>query len=871
MPGTSFSWSIIQGAAFGASGGIGNPISQILTLPLGTLHYDSVIYSITPTGPLPTFCLGNATNFKMFIEPTVTISAPNDTICNGTPTNIVVSSSNVTTNGIKYTWTVIAPGSVSGASANLSGQAIGNPIVQTLANSSANTQEVIYHIIPYTLNGSGSLNCTGTPIDVDVWVEPTVTISAPNDTICNGTPTNIVVSSSNVTTNGIKYTWTVIAPGSVSGASANLSGQAIGNPIVQTLANSSANTQEVIYHIIPYTLNGSGSLNCTGTSIDVDVWVEPTVTISAPNDTICNGTPTNIVVSSSNVTTNGIKYTWTVIAPGSVSGASANLSGQAIGNPIVQTLANSSANTQEVIYHIIPYTLNGSGSLNCTGTSIDVDVWVEPTVTISAPNDTICNGTSTDILVSSSNVTTNGIKYTWTVTAPGSVSGASANSSGQAVGTPIIQTLTNSSASKQEVIYHITPRTLNGSGSLNCTGTSIDVDVWVEPTVTISAPNDTICNGTSTDILVSSSNVTTNGIKYTWTVTAPGSVSGASANSSGQAVGTPIIQTLTNSSASKQEVIYHITPRTLNGSGSLNCTGTSIDVDVWVEPTVTISAPNDTICNGTPTNIVVSSSNVTTNGIKYTWTVIAPGSVSGASANLSGQAIGNPIVQTLANSSANTQEVIYHIIPYTLNGSGSLNCTGTSIDVDVWVEPTVTISAPNDTICNGTPTNIVVSSSNVTTNGIKYTWTVIAPGSVSGASANLSGQAIGNPIVQTLANSSANTQEVIYHIIPYTLNGSGSLNCTGTSIDVDVWVEPTVTISAPNDTICNGTSTDILVSSSNVTTNGIKYTWTVTAPGSVSGASANSSGQAVGTPIIQTLTNSSAQARGNIPHYSTYS
>ena len=125
VPGTSFSWSIIQGAAFGASGGIGNPISQILTLPLGTLHYDSVIYSITPTGPLPTFCLGNATNFKMFIEPTVTISAPNDTICNGTPTNIVVSSSNVTTNGIKYTWTVIAPGSVSGASANSSGQAVG--------------------------------------------------------------------------------------------------------------------------------------------------------------------------------------------------------------------------------------------------------------------------------------------------------------------------------------------------------------------------------------------------------------------------------------------------------------------------------------------------------------------------------------------------------------------------------------------------------------------------------------------------------------------------------------------------------------------------------------------------------------------------
>src|SRR5208283_4180597 len=794
-------------------------------------------------------CQGTELDVNIWVEPTVTISAVNDTICNGASTNILVSSSNIPTNGIKYTWTV-TPGSVNGATANPTGQAIGTSIVQSLTNNSPNKQLVTYHIIPWTLNGSGSLNCQGTELDVNIWVEPTVTISAVNDTICNGASTNILVSSSNIPTNGIKYTWTV-TPGSVNGATANPTGQAIGTSIVQSLTNNSPNKQLVTYHIIPWTLNGSGSLNCQGTELDVNIWVEPTVTISAVNDTICNGASTNILVSSSNIPTNGIKYTWTV-TPGSVNGATANPTGQAIGTSIVQSLTNNSPNKQLVTYHIIPWTLNGSGSLNCQGTELDVNIWVEPTVTISAVNDTICNGASTNILVSSSNIPTNGIKYTWTVT-PGSVNGATANPTGQAIGTSIVQSLTNNSPNKQLVTYHIIPWTLNGSGSLNCQGTELDVNIWVEPTVTISAVNDTICNGASTNILVSSSNIPTNGIKYTWTVT-PGSVNGATANPTGQAIGTSIVQSLTNNSPNKQLVTYHIIPWTLNGSGSLNCQGTELDVNIWVEPTVTISAVNDTICNCASTNILVSSSNIPTNGIKYTWTV-TPGSVNGATANPTGQAIGTSIVQSLTNNSPNKQLVTYHIIPWTLNGSGSLNCQGTELDVNIWVEPTVTISAVNDTICNGASTNILVSSSNIPTNGIKYTWTV-TPGSVNGATANPTGQAIGTSIVQSLTNNSPNKQLVTYHIIPWTLNGSGSLNCQGTELDVNIWVEPTVTISAVNDTICNCASTNILVSSSNIPTNGIKYTWTVT-PGSVNGATANPTGQAIGTSIVQSLTNNS--------------
>ena len=72
------------------------------------------------------------------------------------------------------------------------------------------------------------------------------------------------------------------------------------------------------------------------------------------------------------------------------------------------------------------------------------------------------------------------------------------NATGQVMGTPIVQALSNSSAGKQKVTYHLTPWTLNGSGSLKCAGTPLDVDTWVEPTVTVSAASDTVCNGAST-------------------------------------------------------------------------------------------------------------------------------------------------------------------------------------------------------------------------------------------------------------------------------------------------------------------------------------------------------------------------------------
>ncbi len=87
------------------------------------------------------------------------------------------------------------------------------------------------------------------------------------------------------------------------------------------------------------------------------------------------------------------------------------------------------------------------------------------------------------------------------------------------------------------------------------------VDVWVDPTVIIAATGDTICDGGTTNIPVTSTNTTTSGIRYTWTVTANGNITGESASAgNGNDISVPLAQTLDNTSGDKQMVTYTITP-----------------------------------------------------------------------------------------------------------------------------------------------------------------------------------------------------------------------------------------------------------------------------------------------------------------------
>lgn len=393
---------------------------------------------------------------------------------------------------------------------------------------------------------------------------PVVTAIPQQDTICNGEETYIELTSTEPNT---IYVLEVLYDGSGFGANNSLDG----DTIKQTLTNLTLFADSVVYRIVPY---GPFSTHCEGTADTVVIWVEPTVEINAVDDTICNGDATNIMVTSPNTTTNGIRYTWTVADNLDITGESSSTgNGQDIGTAIVQNLTNTSLTKQLVQYVITPWTVNASDNNECTdaGEIITIDIWVEPTVSITAAHDTICDGDDTDIMVTSPNTTTNGIRYTWTVADNPNITGESSSiGNGQNISTAIIQTLDNISDSKQLVQYVITPWTINASNDNECTdaGEVITIDIWINPTprVIVDVFRDTICNDTRTHITLTTPTVLTDGIvTFDYTSIADAGLTG---NSTGSDLTDPyiiedLLHNATTGPAIPLVVRYTITPRAL--------------------------------------------------------------------------------------------------------------------------------------------------------------------------------------------------------------------------------------------------------------------------------------------------------------------
>ena len=77
------------------------------------------------------------------------------------------------------TWTVTDNPDITGETNSAgNGQNIGTTIAQILDNTSTDAQMVTYTITPWTVDENGNNACSGTPISIDVWVEPTVIISS---------------------------------------------------------------------------------------------------------------------------------------------------------------------------------------------------------------------------------------------------------------------------------------------------------------------------------------------------------------------------------------------------------------------------------------------------------------------------------------------------------------------------------------------------------------------------------------------------------------------------------------------------------------------------------------------------------------------
>ncbi len=766
-PTTTANWTVIYNGNISGftTSGTGDVTAQTLTN--NGVTTDSVVYRITAAlGG----CNATPVNFNVVVTPAPDVILPaTQSICSGATTTIAILSSNAA--GATFAWSATATAGVTGFTAN----GTGDIPAETLSNSGTTAGTVTYAITP-TANG-----CPGPVINYIVTVRPIPTVVAATDTICSLSQTNIVLTSPVA---GTTFTWTVAAPGTITGASAGS-----GAAIQQTLNSSSATADSVIYTITP------SAGGCVGPVLNVSAVVNPTTTVSfsAPDQSICSGqTSASVQITGSNP---GGTYAWTSQANGAL-GVTAS------GNDSipVQTLTNNTSVPIAVVYTVA----TGGGS--CPSNPASYVIIVNPSPTVNPnPAQTTCSGVAFQPIVITAN--TSGLTYSWTGTSPDGITGFTASGTGAVIPSSI---LTNPNTTAGIVVYTITP------SSSGCPGLPITDTIIVNPIPVITAvPTQTICSNASS-ILVNLT-ATPAGATLNWSVIYNGNVTGYTAS------GTTTIpaQILTNNGLTIDSVTYNITA----SLGGCNATPVNFNVVVTPAPDVILPAAQS-ICSGASTTVATLSSNAA--GATFAWTATATAGIAGFTAN----GTGNIPAETLNNSTTTTGTVTYAITP-TANG-----CPGPVVNYIVTVKPLPTVVAAPDTICSLGQTNIALTSPSA---GATFTWTVAAPGTITGAAAGG-----GAAIQQTLSSSSVNADSVIYSITP-TAGG-----CVGPVFTVSAVVNPatTVSFSAPNQTICSGqTTASVQLTGSNP---GGTYAWTSTANG-VTGVTASGNDSIP----MQTLVNSS--------------
>ncbi|KGO78723.1 hypothetical protein Q762_14985, partial [Flavobacterium cauense R2A-7] len=181
LPGTTFTWNVIQTGVYGAAAGSGNVIAQ--TLSTVGLVPGTVDYIITPHA---NGCSGAPITVTVTVNPTPEVF--------GSPSSTVICSEeaaefSLTPNipGTTFTWTVVQNG-VSGAS---DGSGNTNPVLvsQVLQTTGNAVGTATYTIIP-TANG-----CSGNPITITFTVNPLPDPQLQDGYICMDQITGSVLST----------------------------------------------------------------------------------------------------------------------------------------------------------------------------------------------------------------------------------------------------------------------------------------------------------------------------------------------------------------------------------------------------------------------------------------------------------------------------------------------------------------------------------------------------------------------------------------------------------------------------------------------------------------------------------------------------
>ncbi len=847
---------------------------------------DDITVTFTFTPKLAGCADGTPVTVDVVVEPTPVMTATLNTaatICDGGNVDIDLASPTVPSTPGDLTWDLVVtstddPNTDGTAYANLTGQSFPGNVAGTLINNSDDDITVTFTFTP-KLAGCAD----GTPVTVDVVVEPTPVMTATLNTastICEGGNVDIDLASPTTPSDPADLTWDLVVsstddPSTGGTAYSDLSGQSFPGNINGTLTNSSDDDITVTFTFTPK-LAGCAD----GTPVTVDVVVEPTPVMTATLNTaatICDGGNVDIDLASPTTPSDPADLTWDLVVsstddPATGGTAYSDLSGQSFPGNVAGTLINNSNDDITVTFTFTPK-LAGCAD----GTPVTVDVTVEPTPVMTATLNTaatICNGDNVDIDLASPTVPSTPGDLTWDLVVsstddPNTDGTAYANLTGQPFPGNVAGTLINNSNDDITVTFTFTPK-LAGCAD----GTPVTVDVVVEPTPVMTATLNTastICEGGNVDIDLASPTTPSDPADLTWDLTVtstddPATGGTAYSDLSGQSFPSNVSGTLTNSSNDDITVTFTFTPK-LAGCAD----GTPVTVDVTVEPTPAMTATLNTastICEGGNVDIDLASPTVPSTPGDLTWDLVVsstddPATGGTAYSDLNGQSFPGNVSGTLTNSSDNDITVTFTFTPK-LAGCAD----GTPVTVDVTVEPTPTMTATLNTastICEGGNVDIDLASPTVPSTPGDLTWDLVVtstddPATGGTAYSDLTGQSFPGNVSGTLTNSSNDDITVTFTFTPK-LAGCAD----GTPVTVDVVVEPTPSMTATLNTaatICEGGNVDIDLTSTTTPSTPADLTWDLVVsstddPATGGTAYADLTGQSFPGNVAGTLTNSS--------------
>ncbi|WP_396152026.1 choice-of-anchor L domain-containing protein, partial [Flavobacterium sp.] len=478
------------------------------------------------------------------------------------------SGSNVIPTGTTYTWTVVAPAGITGASDEATAQ---TSISQTLTNTSNAPIDVVYTVTASV--GTSPNICIDTfTITITVNPNPTVTVNSPS--VCDGTSATVTATPG--VAGSYDYAWSVP------------SGPNPGN--VVSFTTTVAGVYSVI---ITDTVTGCFSTSASGT---VTINLNPTVTVNSPS--VCDGVAATVTATPG--VAGSYDYVWTVPSgpnPGNVASFTTTIPG--------------------VYSVVITDTVTGCFSTSASGT---VTSNPNPTVTVNSPTE--CEGTPATVTATPGVAGT--YDYAWSVPSgpnPGNVASFTTTVAG--------------------VYSVIITDTVTGCFSTSASGT---VTINPNPTVTVNSPS--VCVGTSATVTATPG--VAGSYDYAWSVPSgpnPGNVASFTTTVAG--------------------VYSVIITDTVTGCFSTSASGT---VTINPNPTVTVNSPS--VCDGVAATVTATPG--VAGSYDYVWTVP------------SGPNPGN-----VASFTTTTPGVYSVVITDTVTGCFSTSASGT---VTINTNPTVTVN-----------------------------------------------------------------------------------------------------------------------------------------------------------------------------------